>query len=329
MKGGDYVVAGILIDELNPNFTWEKTAVENEWCSGSGTQKEPYVIESVYINGNLTASLWGEYIEYSCILIRNSDKYFIIRNCILERSGVGEKSSGIILYNSSNGLIADNTCKFNLMGITVNRCGMNITLQGNTIMSDYNATAESQNSIYGLGFGIAIIESNFVIIKENDIRDVVETINIFEGTGNYILNNVLLNQRDSDFCTCLRFYNTNATNVEKNDIVGFKNEYMVSQVDCAGNVFDNNTIDGVAISGSAFVNYTIGGSSLSTASSFGKPEQILLDSSNHNSISNNQFFSSYQMYMGISGGNIIVIVVVASAGCIAVIVILRFKRKRK
>ena len=42
----------IYINDDDPNFNWSKTAADNDWCSGSGTYSDPYIIENLYINAN-------------------------------------------------------------------------------------------------------------------------------------------------------------------------------------------------------------------------------------------------------------------------------------
>jgi hypothetical protein len=85
----------IYIDDVNPNFSWSKTATENMWCNGLGTWNEPYIIENITING-LGSN--------DCIYINNSKAHFIIRNCTLYNAGGGSYpnyDSGIYLVNSS------------------------------------------------------------------------------------------------------------------------------------------------------------------------------------------------------------------------------------
>jgi len=40
----------VLIDDLDPNFNWSRTAQENEWCYGSGSWSDPYIIENITID---------------------------------------------------------------------------------------------------------------------------------------------------------------------------------------------------------------------------------------------------------------------------------------
>jgi hypothetical protein len=89
-------ISPIVIDNSGAEgLRWEE--VESElWCDGLGSLEEPYVIENVMINGNGV----GE-----CLLIQNSDVYFIIRNSIFYNSGNTNSpavEAGIKLNNVDN-----------------------------------------------------------------------------------------------------------------------------------------------------------------------------------------------------------------------------------
>ena len=75
----------------NENFT-----AENGVTGGSGTENDPYIIENWTISGNGSVE--------SGILIKNTDAYFIIRNCTLAFFNK-EFYSGIKLSNVVNGRI--------------------------------------------------------------------------------------------------------------------------------------------------------------------------------------------------------------------------------
>ena len=72
----------ILIDG---NSAWQ-TIVTEPWCSGAGTWNDPYIIENVYMDGQNSGS---------CIEIRNSDVFYIIRNSTLYNSGSASDDAGI------------------------------------------------------------------------------------------------------------------------------------------------------------------------------------------------------------------------------------------
>ena len=126
----------ILIDDNDPSRNWSYTASHYDWCSGSGNWTDPYIIENVTIDGQGSGS---------CIEIRFSNTYFIIRNCLLYNSGSISDNAGINLYNVNNGKIINNNCSDNYNGMFLYFCNNN-TLSGNTLNNNF------YNGIY-LGFG--------------------------------------------------------------------------------------------------------------------------------------------------------------------------------
>ena len=93
----------ISIDDLPGslnNWSWAET---QPWFGGgSGTPIDPYILEDLIIDGGGTTN---------CILIQNSLKYFIIRNCTVFNSGTVLFASGILLFNVSNSQIIGNNAK--------------------------------------------------------------------------------------------------------------------------------------------------------------------------------------------------------------------------
>ena len=89
---------------------WTKTNSTYDWCSGSGTWEDPYVIQNVTVNaGGLGNG----------ILINNSKNvYFKIKNCTVYNSGSLAGDAGIRLENTNNGTIINSTC-FNNAGIGI------------------------------------------------------------------------------------------------------------------------------------------------------------------------------------------------------------------
>ena len=47
----DLTGSPIFIDDSNPSQNWSYTASHYDWCSGSGSWADPYVIENITING--------------------------------------------------------------------------------------------------------------------------------------------------------------------------------------------------------------------------------------------------------------------------------------
>ncbi|MFW9939438.1 MAG: nitrous oxide reductase family maturation protein NosD [Candidatus Thorarchaeota archaeon] len=95
-RAGFWETGPISITDDNPASNWLMTAATYDWCSGSGTIEDPYLIENVTINGG-GANL--------CISVSNSKVPFIIRNCTVYNFN----KRGIGLSNTENGRIINNT----------------------------------------------------------------------------------------------------------------------------------------------------------------------------------------------------------------------------
>ena len=78
-ESGSWNLTGTPIS-IDNNWTAVKDAYD--WCTGEGTESEPYIIENATIDAQESGS---------CIEIQNSNEYFIIQNCSFYNSN----------YNSS------------------------------------------------------------------------------------------------------------------------------------------------------------------------------------------------------------------------------------
>jgi len=134
----------ILIDDADPSKNWSYSASHYDWCSGSGTWTDPYIIENVTIDGQN---------EGNCIEIRNSNAYFVINNCTVYSSGT--TNYGIYLNYTNNGKIINNNCSV-YFGMFLDRSN-NITVLGNDISNNR--------------YGIAVSFSNNTIISENSVNN--------------------------------------------------------------------------------------------------------------------------------------------------------------
>lgn len=202
---GYYNLTGsrIFIDDSDPNYNWSKTAMDNNWCRGSGTFNNPYVIENVTIDG---------LSNKNCIEIQNSNVYFILQNCTLFNAG-GRSSpliyySGVYFNQVSNGIVKNNILSHNNgYGIHLEQCN-NITIAQNTANqnylmgiflenSDYNYV--ENNSIYDIsspfendsGYGIFVGGSNYNVFYNNSIQNTLDPgIAVYGTYNNFTEQNV-------------------------------------------------------------------------------------------------------------------------------------------
>lgn len=134
-SSGSWVLPPMIIDDTGGgDYTWAEAALE-DWCSGSGTLVDPYVIENVTINGQNVGD---------CIRIKDSSVYFRIENCTFYNASAGtmlNPMGGITLFYTNNGQLINNTCSNNNgRGILIRSSDDHI-ISGNTIKN---------NGLYGI-----------------------------------------------------------------------------------------------------------------------------------------------------------------------------------
>jgi parallel beta-helix repeat protein len=106
------------------NWTW---AESQPWCSGLGTESQPYIIENIARDG---------FAMTNSIEIINSNVHFTIKNCSFYNSGSNE--AGIKLENVSNGTLIENDCSINYRGINLgSNCDSN-NITGNVATNNDN-----------------------------------------------------------------------------------------------------------------------------------------------------------------------------------------------
>ena len=161
----------ILIDDTNPDFNWSKTATENEWCTGSGTFSDPYVIEGLYIDAK---GVGGG------IRIKNSLKYFVIQNCWITNTVDEEWGEGVLIQYTSNGIVRDNIFKSTTTGVSFRYDIYKINVSNNIMIEDslsssrgikvganvFNSTI-ADNKMLNFATGMSFHESNDLRIYRN------------------------------------------------------------------------------------------------------------------------------------------------------------------
>jgi len=181
----------IAIDDLPGSLTnWLWAEAQPWFGGGSGSEQDPYILEDLIVDGNLTDS---------CISISNSKAYFIIQKCTLLNSSSGATDGGISLNNVTNGKIIGNY--FNNHRNAAIYC----------ILSDYNIVSEntlinhrhgiyimgnfneiSGNSIYGDGSGSGIVIQGSYhdnLIDGNSIEHCWQGIFLFNADNNTFSRN--------------------------------------------------------------------------------------------------------------------------------------------
>ena len=149
----DYIIIDALATTnttFSGNWSWARA---QPWCTtGDGTKDYPYIIENVTI-------IYPPAID--CLTIRNSRKYFIVRNCTFKDIPVAS-FAGLRLNNVTNGMIVDNQIYNNFYGIYClnvnksqlidNNCSNNLNYGMYFDESDNNTI--SGNTANGGGYGI-------------------------------------------------------------------------------------------------------------------------------------------------------------------------------
>lgn len=238
----------ILIDDTDPSKNWSYTASHYAWCSGFGTSEAPYVVENVTIDGQGVGS---------CIEIRNSTAFFIIKNCTVYNSGSNYlEDGGIELNNVKNGHISENNCSNNQdHGILLTTNCSNVIITNNTILNTvygidllygcYNNTVSfncgecsirlsgcfnniiSNNNIFGVGSWIGLRDnSSYNLITKNELYGGGYTAIEVTSNSNYniIKNNTIKDRLSTAICISVCRDNIICENTIRNiddDFVGF------------------------------------------------------------------------------------------------------------
>ena len=209
------------LEYIRIDNNWSHTAGNYTWCF---KENGFYVIENVTIDATGAPNNIG-------LEIRNSNEYFIIRNCTILNSG----NIGISLDDVNNGTLNNNTFESNYRGIWINNgsnntitdckiigsggtgialsLSTNNTIESNTIncvgsyqgiylqSSSHNNTI-SKNTVTGAtqadpdwGVGIAIQSSDICIISHNSIKNNKFGIKLRNGADN---NSVKSNSIESN-----------------------------------------------------------------------------------------------------------------------------------
>ncbi|XOB46885.1 MAG: NosD domain-containing protein [Candidatus Nealsonbacteria bacterium] len=205
--------------KVHVDDNWTETAAAYDWCTGLGTYEDPYVIKNLIIDANQSDS---------CILIENTEEYFVIENCTvfnfgkkwkagIELSYVGngtiihntvykaflswDNGFGIYLCCCSNITISDNNCTRNSYGICFDEYSYNNTITGNNCTGNYyngirihwskdnTITGNTcTRNLRGIGICLSFSDSN-TITGSNCTDNYYDGIHLYSSNSNTITVN--------------------------------------------------------------------------------------------------------------------------------------------
>jgi parallel beta-helix repeat protein len=267
-----YTSFRILIDDNDPNYNWSITALNNSWCTGSGTYQDPYIIENLYIDGGGSGGM---------IHVVNSEKFFIIRNCWFNYSGTKEFNNGVLLKYAGNGTIDNNIFTYQRKAVKVFRNSHNNTISNNYMLSDHTTA--------GLGRAIEIYSSNNVLYN-NKIKNYYSPIHVGSSENVTVESNYLENTIHEGWeGDVIVFAFVNYSSITYNTLAGAwaLGSFSVNEVDdSSGNTISNNTVapGGTVVFGpqtSGMVSQNL------PQLQQGGPSGVRLASSNHNLVAHN------------------------------------------
>jgi len=162
-QSGSWNLIGTTISIDN---NWTAVNTTYDWCTGEGTESEPYIIENITIAAQDSGN---------CIEIQNSNEYFIIQNCSLSNAGAGSyPNADITLHNVTNGKIINNYCYSNYNGICLVESNNN-TVLGNTASNNIYYGIYMENSSYNT------VSGNTASNNDNGIYMVYSSYNTISG----------------------------------------------------------------------------------------------------------------------------------------------------
>jgi parallel beta-helix repeat protein len=167
----------------NPSFNlsfihvdnnWTQTAASYDWCNGSGSWNDPFIIWDVGISTNATIA---------GIFINNSqDVYFRIQDCIVSNNSTAQYSAGVRLENTTDGRIINVNSSYNTIGLMFYNTH-NTSIELSNVMSNdygiYLCQSSSNNTLYKNN----IIDNTIHGVNMTDCEDIIVYYNNFTNNG--------------------------------------------------------------------------------------------------------------------------------------------------
>lgn len=186
---------------------WSEYIDQYDWCSGSGTEENPYIIEGIHVtNEKQTAHISIEKAER-----------FIIRNVTVSNYAkpYGDpKYAGIHIGKGEYGLI-DNCTIINCShGISLAEAKDSIKITNNRFIGSHN------DSKTGLGCAIVIHEAKGVNISYNNIDNFYSGIVVYDAEEIYVHNNTIKTNFGYISNTGIYFYTVGNSEIIGNEFYG-------------------------------------------------------------------------------------------------------------
>ncbi|MFX1568399.1 MAG: right-handed parallel beta-helix repeat-containing protein [Promethearchaeota archaeon] len=232
-------------------YDWATINATYDWCKGSGTKSDPYILENIIIDGLNTGN---------CIEIWYSSVYFIIKNCTIYNSG--EWDCGMYLYDVYNAKIHNNTVHSNFEGIFFQGDGdyNNVT---NNIVRDNGRTGivfESFNDYCIIHNNTAINNNQHgIVLRQECINNTISNNfvkdHVYSGIliqGGSINNTIIENTAVRNAFAGIWVYNSDDNIFKRNNFsnnIGYGVEIEESNTNkLIENTIYNNTIYGIEFS---------------------------------------------------------------------------------
>ncbi len=225
------------------NWSWARA---QSWCTvGDGTEENPYIIEDLTISSPPAID---------CLTIKNSRKYFIVRNCILKDIPV-VSFAGLRLDNVTNAIIIDNQVYNNSRGFEFNNVN--------------NSQIINNNCSFNTGYGIRLSDCYYNTISENIGSD-----NDYGLYFNSKCDNNTISGNTAHFNTHFGIYldggdynNITGNTAYDNDIGIYFDQYCDYNT-LSGNTVNNNTQYGIYLTVNCTSN-TISGNNANNNTQYG------------------------------------------------------------
>lgn len=241
------------------NAGWINAAANFDWCSGSGTSNDPYIISNVITDTSGS--------DAPCIKVHDTDVHFIIQNCEFTNT----ESATIHLEWVKNGKLINNSCNSGQLDIheTENLLISSNNLKCKTYFDNCTNNEVSENTINSPSIGIHLDNlSEENIILKNTIRDSGMGISLTNASiKNIIKDNVIENGAQAGISLA---YQCNSNEITGNTIQRKTGSGIQLREECndnniSFNVANYNDRHGIAIAQNSNNNLIIGNTVLGNA----------------------------------------------------------------